>query len=105
MNLNLPALTKDINKSGIMEYHVWTVPSWDGFDPLVKYLQKYWDAEICESDDKIYSRRWVLRSNRVSISLYHDSQIGNFFLREDGINDQTLLEQIEADLIQRLNYN
>lgn len=52
-------------------------------------------------DDNIYSRRWVLRSGEVLITIYHDSQVGNYFVREDGIEEQGLLEQIEGDLIER----
>lgn len=74
---------------------------WDGFDSFVQYLRKHWHAEIIEANDLVYSRRWVLRSNAVPISVYHDSQIGNYFLREDGFSDQSLLGSIEADLIQR----
>lgn len=103
MSTTLPPIRKCVNKDGAIEYHIEVDSEWDGFDSFVQYLQKYWQVEVSESNDVVYSRRWVLRSNGVPISVYHDSQIGNYFLREDGIDDQSLLEKIETDLIQRLS--
>jgi hypothetical protein len=101
--MSIPPITKCKNKNGFIEYHLEFDSAWDGFDSFVKYLQKYWRAEVSESIDDVYSRRWVLRSNGVPISVYHDSQIGNYFLREDGDSGQELLEQIEADLVRRMS--
>ncbi|WP_172200538.1 hypothetical protein [Niveibacterium sp. COAC-50] len=103
MGLELPVISKGVNKNGCIEYHVNAVADWDGFDSLIKYLEKYWHAAVVESDDGVYSRRKVLRSGDVPITIYHDSQIGNYFLREDDSADQSLLEKIEADLVQRLS--
>lgn len=103
MALELPVITKRINRNDCVEYHVTAITDWDGFDTLVKYLEKYWHAQVVESEDGIYSRRKVLYSGEVAISLYHDSQIGNYFMREDGPADQSLLEKIEADLVKRLS--
>lgn len=101
--MSIPEIAKRKNEKGEIEYRLSSVSDWDGFDSFVQYLQKHWQAEVSESADWAYSRRWVLRSNGVPISVYHDSQIGNYFLREDGSADQSLLERIEADLIQRLS--
>lgn len=101
--MSIPPVTKCKNSSGEVEYHLEFDYAWDGFDSFVKYLQKYWSAEISESRDDVYSRRWVLRTKEVPISVYHDSQVGNYFLREDGVSDQSLLELIEADLIHRMS--
>ncbi|UVM50331.1 hypothetical protein LOY38_29110 [Pseudomonas sp. B21-015] len=101
MNNSLPAVTRRKNEKGQVEYHIGFASDWEGFDSLVKYLEKYWHAVPIQKDDNVYSRRWLLRSGGVSIAIYHDSQIGNYFVREDGVNEQALLEQIEADLIER----
>jgi hypothetical protein len=101
--MSVPPVTKGLNKDGVLEYHLEFDSVWDGVESFAKYLQKYWHAEVVESIDDIYSRRWVLRIEGVPITIYHDSQIGNYFLREDGVGDQTLLEKIEADLIQRMS--
>ena len=103
MNAKLPPVTKGIGKSGYVEYHFWADQTWDGFDSLVKYIEKYWNGVVVESGDDVYSRRWVLRSGDVSIAIYHDGQKGNYFVREDGATDQSLLEAIEADLLKRLS--
>ena len=103
MNTSLPSIRKFKNVNGVVEYHIEVDSEWDGFDSFVQYLQKHWQAEVSESVDLVYSRRWVLRVQGVPISVYHDSQIGNYFLREDGSDDQSLLERIEADLIRRLS--
>lgn len=100
--MNLPIMTRCANKDGAIEYHIEADPMWEGFDSFVAYLQKHWNAQISESADWVYSRRWVLRSQGVPISVYHDSQIGNYFLREDGVSDQTLLEKIAEDVTYRL---
>ena len=99
MDENTPVVVRVKNKYGQIKYHVTGMYDWDNFDSLIKYLIKYWQAQVVESDDKIYSRRSVLRANNVPISLYFDDLLGICFLREDGSNDQSLLEQIEADLI------
>jgi hypothetical protein len=99
----LPVVAKLINEQGYVEYHVEYITGWDGFDLLVQYLVKHWQTEVIESVDWIYSRRWVLRSGKVFISVYYDSQLGNYFVREDGSEDQSLLEEIEADLVKRLS--
>lgn len=103
MSKDLPVMATCINKDGATEYHLLADGVWDGFDSFVQYLQQHWQAEVSESEDWIYSRRWVLRSRGVPISVYHDSQIGNYFLREDGNSDQTLLEEIANDVTRRLS--
>ena len=103
MDENTPAVVRVKNKYGQIEYHVTGMYDWDNFDSLIKYLIKYWQAQVVESDDKIYSKRSVLRANNVPISLYFDDLLGICFLREDGSDDQSLLKQIETDLIRQLN--
>ncbi len=97
---NSPVL-KRVNKQGLTEYHLAYDHVWDGLDSFIKYLVKHWHAEVIESIDEVYSRRWVVRISRVHVSVYHDSQIGNYFVREDG-EDQSVLEKIEADLVRRM---
>lgn len=100
--MSIPPVLKRVNEDGLIEYHLEYDPVWDGLDSFVKYLKKHWGAEVIESVDEVYSRRWVLRVNGVSISVYHDSQIGNYFVREDGGKGQEILEKIEADLLKRM---
>jgi len=102
MNAKLPPITKGIGAEGRVEYHFWVDQTWDSFDSLVRYIEKHWKGVVVESVDNVYSRRWVLRSGDVPISVYHDSQKGNYLVREDG-TDQSLLEAIEADLLKRLS--
>lgn len=99
---DLPPLTKSTNKDGVVEYHFWTDQTWDGFDSIVKYLVKYWNGFVTEESDEIYSRRTVVRVGDVPITVRYDSQMGNYFFREDGVDDHTTLQKIEADLIKRL---
>ena len=97
----MPPVSKSIGRGRSVEYHLEADPGWDGFDSLIKYLQKIWQGEVIESVDEVYSRRWVLRVRGVPVSVYHDSHLGNFFSREDGVSDQSLLEAIERDLFAR----
>ena len=101
--MSIPEITMRKNENGHIEYRLSSVSDWEGFDSFVAYLQKHWNAQISESADWVYSRRWVLRLREVPISVYHDSQIGNYFLREDGNQDQSLLQQIAADVTHRLS--
>ena len=39
--------------------------------------------------------------NGVMLTVYHDSQIGNYLIVENGEDKDNLLGQIEADLIER----
>ena len=98
----IPPVTKRTNENGFVEYHLGFDSAWDGVDSFVKYLQKQWNGEVSESVDSIYSRRWVVRSAGVPISIYHDSQLGNFFLREDGVDDLALLEKIALDVAEKM---
>lgn len=96
----LLSVTKRTSDQQTVEYGVAAVSDWDGFDSLIAYLQKHWAGEVAESVDDIYSRRWVVRVDGVPISVYHDSQIGTYMVREVGVDD--LLERITADLAKRL---
>lgn len=101
--MGISPVLKRVNTDGAVEYHLEFDKTWDGFDSFVRYLKKHWQAEVTEVGDFVYSRRQVLRSNGIPITVYHDSQIGNYFLREDGLQDQGLLEKIESDLIIRMS--
>jgi hypothetical protein len=102
MSADLPPVRKARNQDGTTEYHIEADAEWDGFDAFVRYLKTYWQAEVGEAEDWVSSRRWVLHVRGVPVSVYHDSRIGNYFLREDDADDQSLLEEIEADLLRRL---
>lgn len=101
--MKISPVLKIVNEGGLSEYHLEFDPAWDGLDSFVKYLKKHWNAKVVESVDGIYSRRWVLRIQDVPVSVYHDGQIGNYFVREDGEKDQELLEEIEADVLRRMS--
>jgi hypothetical protein len=103
MNVKLPPVTKGVDEDGIIKYHFWADQTWDGFDSLVKYIEKYWGGVVVESADEVYSRRCVIKSGEVLIAVYHDGQDGNYFSRDDGVSDQSLLEEIEVDLVKRLS--
>lgn len=100
--MDTPTVTKRKNEKGAVEYHLGFDSAWDGVDSFVTYLQRQWNGEVSEAVDSIYSRRWVVRAAGVSISIYHDSQLGNFFLREDGVDDLALLEEIALDVAERM---
>lgn len=101
--MSVSPVLKRINEKGFSEYSLEYDSAWDGLDSFIMYLKKHWNAEVIESVDEIYSRRWVVRINGVSISVYHDSQLGNYFVREDGEGDLSVLEKIETDLLRRMS--
>lgn len=101
--MSISPVLKRVNENGLVEYYLEFDPVWDGFDSFVRYLYKHWSAQLVESVDGVYSRRWVLRVMGVCVSVYHDSQLGNYFVREDGGKDQEILEKIEADLLRRMS--
>ncbi|MBR1232046.1 hypothetical protein [Bradyrhizobium sp. AUGA SZCCT0182] len=102
MSDELIPITKGIDDEGKVTYYFWADPSWEGFDSLVHYLQKYWKAIVCESVDSVYSRRWVVVLDSIQISIHHDSQIGNYFQRNGSLANAPLLDEIYADLLERL---
>jgi hypothetical protein len=97
---SLTTVTIRINSEGKVECHLGFSSDWDGFDSIVKFLKKYWQASPVQFADNI-SRRWVLICNGVALTVYHDSQIGNYLVVENGEDKDNLLGQIEADLIGR----
>ena len=102
MSDDLPPVTKGTDDSGKIAYFFWADPTWKGFDSLVQYMKKYWNANVTESSDEVYSRRWVVTVNGAPIAIYHDSQRGNYFQRNDESSDLDILEKIYADLRARL---
>ena len=101
MDESLTTVTIRINSEGKFECHLGFSSDWDGFDSIVKYLKKYRQASPVQFADNIYSRRWVLICNGVALTVYHDCQIGNYLVVENGEDKDNLLGQIEADLIER----
>lgn len=102
MNSDLPPLTKSLNNDGVTEYHLWVDQTWDGFDSIVRYLVKYWNGQVIEASDEIYTRRAVVRVECAAITVRHDSQMGNSFFEESGDESRATLTQIEVDLMTRL---
>jgi hypothetical protein len=92
------SVTKSLNESGQTRYHLEYEPAWGGLDSFVAYLVKRWGGSVVESVDNVYSRRWVVRAAGVCISVYHDSQLGNYFVQEDGTANREFLEEVEQDL-------
>jgi hypothetical protein len=103
MSDDLPPITKGTDDAGRVTYYFWADPTWDGFDSLVRYMKKYWNATETETSDGVYSRRWVVIADRTPIAVYHDSQLGNYFQRNDESVDLDLLERIFSDLEARLS--
>ena len=101
MDDEIPPLTRAVDPSGSLIYHFWADQTWEGFDSIVKYMQKYWSAIVTQSSDDIYSRTWELISDGVPIRIRHDSQSGNSFFRSDG-GDNVLLDRMYDDLTEKL---
>jgi hypothetical protein len=103
MSIELPAITKSIDHDGVVQYHFWADQTWDGFDSLVGYLRKYWNASIVDSVDEVYSRRWMLQLGSTNVTVFHDSQEGNRFRSDNGHQAEVLMNDIEADLLRRFH--
>ena len=103
MSNNLTAVTKSKRDNGAIEYHLSYDASWDGFDSLIAYMKKHWGGRPVSTQDDIYSRSWVMDFKGIIIAIRHDSQIGNYFYRDDDSSNDNLLENIENDLNNRFN--
>jgi hypothetical protein len=87
---------------GIVEYHVLGVATWDHFDSLVSFFEKYYFAEVISKEDVIFTRKWVMKCEGESFILCHHDDIGNYFYSCTQAGDSHLMMTIANDLSNRL---
>ena len=90
------------SEEGVFEYHILGVGTWDHFDSLVNFFKKYYSAEVCSQQDRIYTRQWTLRVDDEIFTLYHHEDIGNYFNSSLFNGKSGLMEVFSEDLTQRL---
>lgn len=78
------------------------IPDWDGFDKLIQFVKKHYDAEVITEADGPGARCWILSSKGQKFKLVHDDGYGNYF-EPLTKNDESIVLEICRDLEQRLS--
>jgi hypothetical protein len=77
------------------------IPDWEGFDKLIQFVKKYYDAEVISKADGPGARCWILSSKGQKFKLVHDDGYGNYF-EPLTKNDEPIVLEICRDLEERL---
>ena len=88
-------------KSGLLELDIVWISDWEGFDKLVSFLHKYYQASIIKKFDGIGSRRYQLRVGNDLLELTYDDLYGNS-MKSLTSQGNIILKKIGEDLRQRL---
>lgn len=84
-----------------LEIKISAVPGWEGFDKLILFLRKHYDAEVIQESDGPDARRWILNCYGQTIEVIHDDMYGNYLLAPTPVSDD-IVKEIAADLEDRL---
>lgn len=91
------------NNKGITKYYVLGLEERTFFDSLIKFLEKYYEAEIISKNEGLITRFWQLRIKEECIMVEHHEDMGNCFYSCDYKNEESDLANLIAnDLTQRL---
>ena len=89
-----------IEKNGLLEIDILPISDWNGFSKIIQFLEKYYDAEVLESFDGIWSRNCKLRIKNNSIKLTHDDFSNT--IESLSKQDNDIVKLIGKDLEERL---
>ena len=53
------------------------IPDWEGFEKIVKFLEKYYGARVRARSDGPDARRWILEVDDGTVELHHEDPCGN----------------------------
>ena len=93
---------KKKDSQGVVEYHVLGLEDSDFFDTLISFFSKNYNTEISVKDEGTNTRSYQLRCRNEYFILKHNSDIGNWFYSCQPSGDSELMEEIAADLENRL---
>lgn len=80
---------------------VHAIPDWDGFDKLVRFLEKHHGASVVESVDGPDARKAVVEVDGHRVEVLHEDGVGNTVVSAEAGADGTL-RAIADDLSKRL---
>ncbi|MCJ8160486.1 hypothetical protein [Acinetobacter zhairhuonensis] len=95
-------ISKQLSKSGIVEYHVLGLDDKDFFDTLLSFIKQEFGAILLNLDEGIYTKKAYLNINNISLILEHHDDIGNCFYSTD-LKSKEILEKIVIELESRLH--
>ncbi|GAB4393539.1 MAG: hypothetical protein Tsb005_12270 [Gammaproteobacteria bacterium] len=84
-----------------LEVTIVGIPGWEGFDKLILFLIKHYDASVLEKYDGPDARRWILECRNQTIELIHDDMFGNYLLAPT-VKSEDVIREIANDLEERL---
>src|SRR3990167_3244872 len=88
-------------KNEKLEITIVAIPDWDGYDKLILFLTKHYDAIIIAEYDGPDARRWILKCHDQIIELIHDDMFGNYLLAPT-VESEPIVTEIANDLEERL---
>lgn len=77
------------------------IPDWEGFEKIIRFLEKYYSATVRSKADGPDARRWILEVDGGMIEVQHDDPYGNRVLSMSASAD-SLVERVALDLRDRL---
>ncbi|MEZ4436982.1 MAG: hypothetical protein R3F65_31695 [bacterium] len=80
---------------------VHAIPDWDGFEKLLRFVQKHYGATVVEQVDGPDARKAVVEVEGHRIEVLHEDDVGNTLVSAEAGADETL-RTLAADLGKRL---
>ncbi|RFA24283.1 hypothetical protein CAI21_22270 [Alkalilimnicola ehrlichii] len=99
MNRKPVVLTR--NSDGRFGIDVPSVPDWEGFEKLARFLENEYQAQVINKADGPDSRQWILLVGGHEVILRHDDPYGNTIESKDALGAK-IVEAIGKDLEARL---
>jgi hypothetical protein len=88
--------------SETLECAVHAVSDWDGFEKLVRFLEKHYQGRVLDSVDGPDARRAVLEVRGERLEVQHEDPWGNSIFAFSSQSHE-LLREVAADLDSRLS--
>ena len=88
--------------SETLECAVYAVSDWDGFEKLVRFLEKHYQGRVLDSVDGPDARRAVLEVRGQRLEVQHEDPWGNSIFSFSPQSHE-LLREVAADLKSRLS--
>jgi hypothetical protein len=89
------------DKNKLLKVDICYMQDWEGFEKLIKFVQKHYSASILAQYDGPDARRWILKSNHLIFELIHDDMLGNYFVASTK-ESESLVYEIGKNLESRL---
>ena len=90
------------NLENQLEAEIYAVSDWEGFDKLIGFIVREYQAEILKKCDGPDARRCILSVLDCQIELIHDDMFGNYILSPT-TESEDVVKKIGLELERRLS--